>query len=99
MVNSFMSKQFVKVVCDVYCDWQESPPRYRAYVDDELFIERTWIWKQAHLEESFQIDAWPGKYTIRYESLDPHADIRTCNYRIEYGTATVTETGDLVINE
>jgi hypothetical protein len=99
MVNSFMNKRFVKVVCDVYCNWDGKPPRYRAYVDNELFVERTWIWQHAHLQESFQIEAWPGKYNIRYELLGKHATLQTRNYRVEYGSATVNELGELVIAE
>lgn len=99
MVNSFMSKHFVKIVCDVHCDWNGKPPRYRAYVDNELFTERTWIWKNAHLEEAFQIEAWPGKYNIRYELLGKHATLRAERFRVEYGSATVNEQGELVIHD
>lgn len=99
MVNSFMGKKFVRVVCDVYCDWEDNPPQYRAYINDELFAERTWVWKNVHLEESFQIEAWPGKYTIRYELLDQQAKLQTCNYRVEHGVATVNDAGEMVIAE
>jgi hypothetical protein len=75
------------------------PPRYRAYVDDELFTERTWVWKNVHLEEAFQIEAWPGKYNIRYEILGNNATLRTENYRVEYGSATVNNAGELVITK
>ena len=94
-----MSKRFVKVVCDVRCDWQDTPPRYRAFVDDELFVERTWIWNNCYLQEAFQIEAWPGKYTIHYKLVDAVVDFKVSNYRIEYGNATVNEQGELVILE
>jgi hypothetical protein len=99
MVNSFMSKIFVKVVCDVECEWTDTPPRYRAYVDDELFTERTWIWENAFLEEAFQIEAYPGKYTIRYELVDTeNATIRAHNFRVFAGTALVNSAGELEIH-
>lgn len=98
MVNSFMNKIFVKVVCDVDCKWTESPPCYRAFVDDELFTERTWIWNNVYLEEAFQIEAFPGKYRIRYELVDAkHADIAVRNFRVVAGPALVSATGELDI--
>ena len=65
-----MLTYFVKVTCDVHCTWSKHPPRYRAYVNDELFTERTWIWQDVYLEETFQIQAPPGKYRVRYELVD-----------------------------
>jgi len=97
MVNSFMNKRFVKVVCDVRCAWHSDPPRYRAFVDDELFVERTWIWNSCYLQEAFQIEAWPGKYKIHYELMSDTAQLTVGNYRIEYGDATVNDQGELVI--
>lgn len=97
MVNTIMPKTFVKVTCDVHCEWEQEPPRYRAYVDDEMFVERTWIWKNVHLEESFQIEAWPGKYNIQYHLLGAPARFWTRNYRVVYGPATINESGELVI--
>lgn len=85
-----MNNQFVKVVFDVHCRWDGTPPRYRCYVEDELFAERTWDWQDVYLEESFQIQAPPGKYKIRYELLDTeHAELRLKNPRIEAGSAVL----------
>ena len=48
-----------------------NPFRYRAYVNNELFAERTWIWTSTtYLEENFQIQAAPGVYSIRFETVD-----------------------------
>ena len=66
-----MSREHVLVKCDVYCDWQDQPPVYRLYVGDELFAERTYIWKEQYLEELIPIYAEPGKYRIRYELVQP----------------------------
>jgi hypothetical protein len=89
-LNNSMQNQFVKVVVDVYCKWSNRQPRYRAYVNNELFCERTWIWDHVYLEEEFQIQAPPGKYTIRYELLDPEgAGLKTRNMRVQHGPASI----------
>lgn len=85
-----MDREFVRLVNDVYCDWEGLPPDYRVYVNDELFSERTWIWNQCYLEETLQILAPPGQYHIRHELVQPClAQLRVQNPRIEHGTAQV----------
>ena len=91
-----MARQFVRLLVDVHCEWTGSTPIYRAYVNDELFAERTWIWTDMYLEECFQIDAEPGDYRIRYELVEPHASdyrpanlatITATNFRVDHGPA------------
>ena len=83
-----MDSKFVRVLCDVYCDWEGLPPVYRVYVNDELFTERTWIWNDVYLEELLQINAPPGEYHIRHELVPPHlANLRVLNVRVEVGDA------------
>lgn len=96
-----MNTQFVKVVYDVHCKWSGKPPRYRCYVEDELFAERTWDWDNVYLEEAFQIQAYPGQYKIRYELLDTEsAELKIKNGRVEVGTAVLHKHGILeIINE
>ena len=66
-----MGTEFVSAVCDVHIKWKGGPPpRYRCYVNDELFTERTWIWTDQYLEENLQIQAEPGHYVVRFELLD-----------------------------
>ena len=87
-----MTAEFVVATCDVRCSWNESDPlpRYRCYVNDELFTERTWIWRDMYLEESLQILAKPGKYRIRYEIVDPEtAAIHASNIRVSTGPALI----------
>jgi hypothetical protein len=68
-----MTKKFVRVVCNVACEWEGLPPIYRVYVNDELFTERTWIWKENfYLREEIQIEANPGEYAIHYELVPPN---------------------------
>ena len=85
-----MTKQFIRLLCDVNCDWEGLSPTYRAYVNDELFAERTWRWTDCYLEEEFQIEADPGEYRIRYELVPPHlAQLTVTNMRVISGSGTV----------
>jgi hypothetical protein len=79
-----MQTHFVRVKCDVTAKVRHQPLRYRAYVNNELFAERTWIWENCYLEESFQIQAAPGVYPIRFETVDSdHGRIKVRNYRTD----------------
>ena len=85
-----MDKKFVRVLCDVHCEWEGLAPIYRVYVNDELFTERTWIWNDVYLEEMLQIDAEPGKYHIRHELVPPHlATLTVENMRVDYGPGDI----------
>jgi len=95
-----MQTEFVMALTDVHCDWSGEPPRYRCYVNDELFTERSWIWTDNYLEEQLQILAEPGQYNIRYELVDTgHAKLTANNFRIAHGPATVDHTGRITIKE
>ena len=61
-----MQTYFVRVECDVTAKVHNQPLRYRVYVNNELFAERTWIWENCYLEESLQIQAGPGRI-IEYQ--------------------------------
>ena len=94
-----MTKQFVRLLCDVHCDWEGLPPIYRVYVNDELFSERTWQWTDYYLEELLQIQAVPGSYKVRYELVPPHlAQITVKNMRVEHGPAETINDEILRIN-
>ena len=73
LTKYLMQTKSVQVHCDVYCKWDGNDTRYRLYVNDELFTERSWIWsgKDYYLEEVISIEAPPGLYKIRYELLEP----------------------------
>jgi hypothetical protein len=62
-----MNRRAVIVRADVSIAWKKRPPNYRIYVNDELFVERTWIWHEEYLEEMLPIYAPPGEYTLRWE--------------------------------
>jgi hypothetical protein len=85
-----MNKKFVRVKADVHCKWEGMDPIYRVYVNDELFVERIWLWENAYLEEMLQIEAIPGNYEIRYELVPPHlARLKVKNLRVDHGPATI----------
>ena len=85
-----MTQKFVRVLADIYCDWEGLAPTYRVYVDNELFAERTWRWTDCYLEEMLQIQADPGKYLITYELLLPNlAQLTVKNMRVVQGEANI----------
>ena len=89
-----MQKELVTVLVDIRCSWSGTPPRYRCYVNDELFTERTWTWSDCYLEEMIPIYAEPGRYQIRYELVDAeNAQLKIKNYRVEKGPAVMLDRG------
>ena len=87
-----MQTKSVQVQCDVYCKWHGSDTRYRVYINNELFTERSWIWsgKEYYLEEIIPIEAPPGQYEIKYELLEPtHSKLAIKNTRVISGNATI----------
>jgi hypothetical protein len=87
-----MQTYFVRVECDVTANVHAQTLRYRAYVNDELFAERTWIWTDSYLEENFQIQAAPGVYPIRFETVDiDHGRIKVRNHRVVAGPGRIIE--------
>lgn len=96
-----MTRQYVRVVCNVACKWEGLAPIYRVYVNDELFTERTWLWKDDfYLREEIQIEAEPGDYNIRYELVPPNlAELLVTLPVVDYGSAVITENGLLRIQD
>jgi hypothetical protein len=87
-----MKTEFVTVLTDVYCKWNGVPPRYRVYVNHELFAERTWPMQDIYLEEMLQIQAPAGKYIIRYELVDNSSAVLTVrNQRIGRGPGRILD--------
>ena len=81
-----MIEDFILVKADVSVKWADDPPSIRVYVGDELFSERTWIWRNEYLEEMLQINAPPGTYDLRWEVVAPaQAEIEVKNVRIDSG--------------
>ena len=89
-----MQTKSVQIQCDVYCKWDGNDTRYRLYVNEELFTERSWIWsgKEYYLEELITIEAPPGLYKIKYELLEPTGSkIKIKNMRVNGSNAVLHE--------
>jgi hypothetical protein len=87
-----MTKQFVRILSNIDCEWEGLSPIYRLYVNDELFSERTWIWTDSTLEENLQIEAEPGDYTIHYELLSPNlASLKIGSLTVAHGSAEIID--------
>lgn len=85
-----MDKKFVRILSNIDCKWEGLPPIYRLYLNDELFSERTWIWRDAKLQEALQVEAVPGDYTLRYELVAPHlAELLISELIVDTGSAYV----------
>lgn len=86
-----MTLPYAIVVVDVACRWAGTPPRYRVFVNDELFAERTFIWNgDFYLEEALTIQGPPGEYIIRCENVDPeHGEFKFKNIRLVEGHAAL----------
>lgn len=94
-----MNTKFVKVSFNIHCKNKGNlTPAYRVYVNDELFAERTWIWKNHYLEEMLQIAAESGQYQLRIEAVKPTGGkFKASNYQIDYGPAQWISNGILEI--
>jgi hypothetical protein len=90
-IAKYMGKHYVRVECDVHMSWRgDIPPIYRAYINDELLTERTFIWQNACLEEQLQLQVDPGTYELKFELLDDHgAEMRIENVRVTQGPAGI----------
>lgn len=89
-----MKTEFVIAQCKVYMTWTGPHPRYRVWVNDELFTERTWIWTDHYLEEMLQIQAPPGDYSVRYELVDPEfASIKIKDLQVIEGPCIINPRG------
>jgi hypothetical protein len=76
----------VQIEYDVSCEWHNSPPSYRLYVNNELFTERTYIWQDQSLEEVIPISAPPGDYVIEYQLIG-QGNLVVRNPRVNHGSA------------
>lgn len=93
-----VNTQFVKVLIDIHCEWYDQAPSYRIYVNDELFAERTFIWRDQYLTEMLQIEAAAGIYSVQIKPIEKILGKFTVkNYQIEHGPAQWISDGILEI--
>jgi len=64
--------QDLRIEVDVYCEWQTEPEAYRLYIDNDLYTERTYIWRNPHnwVREILVAELEPGEHTIKIESVN-----------------------------
>lgn len=86
-----MQLPYAIIAIDISCEWTDQPPRYRVFVNDELFVERTFVWNtEKYLEETLNIQGPAGKYQIRCENVDPElGEFRFKNTRLLRGTGSL----------
>jgi len=74
------------------------PPRYRTWINNEMFVERSWLWPGAYAEEMFQIEAPPGQYSVRVENLQPErALLKTSDLRVDFGPGRILDNNILEV--
>ena len=94
-----MSKKAIIVQADLECDVLGPAPTYRAWLDQELFAERTWRFESHQgIEEIWQIRARPGRYRLRYELIGS-GRLTVRHWQVMQGSAGITEQGELVIHD
>jgi len=81
-------EQFIEISFDLFLE-KGHKPRYRLFVNNELFTERTYIWTDNwYVKEHLQVYAKPGEYKIELVKLDP-AKYSMRNTKIEKGKGEV----------
>ena len=73
-----------KLEVDVHAHWNDQPPVYRLYIDNELFTERTFGWTayQFYLTENMYCDLETGVHTLRLEKLDLESRFNLDNFKV-----------------
>lgn len=63
----------VVISADLHCAWDQEPPAYRIYVDDDLLTERTyrWINPEQYICEFMTVRVVPGMHSLRVEAVNP----------------------------
>ena len=93
-----MDTSFILASFDLHCEWKNTPPAYRIYLNNELFTERTWEWRDAYLKNTLQIQGPSGEYKVRIEPVQPcDAKFWATNHAIEQGPAEWANQHRLII--
>jgi len=64
--------QDLRIEVDVYCNWQTEPQAYRLYIDNDLYTERTYIWRNPHqwVREILIAELTPGSHSITLQPVN-----------------------------
>lgn len=59
--------QDLKIEVDILCEWQTEPQAYRLYINDDLYTERTYVWRNPNqwVREMLVAELAHGKHTIK----------------------------------
>lgn len=73
-----------KLEVDVHTHWNNTPPVYRLYVNNELFTERTFIWVsyQYYIREHLNCQLDNGIHVLRLENLQPECRFELDNLKV-----------------
>ena len=73
-----------KLEVDVHAHWNENPPVYRLYVDDEIFTERTfsWVSYQYYLTEHLCCNFSTGVHTLKLENLNTESSFELDAFKV-----------------
>jgi hypothetical protein len=66
--------QDLRIEVDVLCDWQTDPQAYRLYINNDLYTERTYIWRNPNqwLREIIVAELEPGEHTLTLQPVNPN---------------------------
>lgn len=94
-----MERHFVKASFDLDCEWEGIAPIYRIFVNDEIFVERQWLWPtDKTTNQTLQIKAPPGRYDVRVVTVGPClANLHVTNTSVQVGPAFWADNHTLMI--
>lgn len=82
------TKKFVVASFEIDCRHDQSLPVYRIWLGEQLFGERCFDFRELWLQETLQILAPPGDYSLRVECVNKEiSQLRLWNFQIEKGPA------------
>jgi len=73
-----------KLEVDVHAHWNDDPPVYRIFVDEELFTERTFGWPsfKTYIKEHIFCNLSNGMHTLRLEHLGKNCRFDLVNFKV-----------------
>ena len=77
---------------DVHAHWNESPPIYRLYMDNDMLVERTFAWTshQNYVRENVVCELHDGVHTLKLVNCTPDAGFELKKVRVRSDNADMT---------